>query len=308
MIPSIRASRSKCVVLCYHRVAEGVDDPFRLSVSPDNFAAQLDELLRLTEPCTMDELDTPSRRPRSVVTFDDGYADNLWHALPIARAKGVPITVYVTSGKVDDNRGMWWDRMAAVLAARPASVSEVVLPLPSGELRLPLGEPRSRADLATLRTHLLPLTVPEIEAVLERVADAWSVSSAAPADARTVTSAELDELAAADVVTIGAHTVDHLRLRGQPPGEQARAVAASKAALQERLGRAVAHFAYPYGGHDAFDDTSVQAVREAGFATACTTVPGSAHSGTDALRVPRRIAADWSRLRFRAQMLRWGVA
>ncbi len=296
------------MVLCYHRVAEGVDDPFRLCVHPDNFAAQLDELVRLTEPSTMDELHLPSRRPRSVVTFDDGYADNLWNALPIARAKGVPMTVYVTSGKVDDSRGLWWDRMAAIVAACPAAVRHVELPLPSGEVRVALGEIRSPADLATLRAHLLPLTVPQIEAVLEHVADGWSVSSAAPDDARTVTSSELDELGAADVVTIGAHTVDHLRLRGQAPEEQARGVSASKAALEDHLGRAVEHFAYPYGGHDAFDDTSVTAVRDAGFTTACTTVPGSAHNGTDALRVPRRIAADWGRLRFRAQMLRWGVA
>ena len=33
-----------------------------------------------------------------IVTLDDGYRDNLTNALPIAESKGVPITVFVTSG------------------------------------------------------------------------------------------------------------------------------------------------------------------------------------------------------------------
>ena len=91
-------ARSGSMILCYHRVAEGVDDPFQLCVTPANFAAHLDEIARYGEPSTLAELSVPSRRPRVVVTFDDGYVDNLTNALPIAEAKGIPITVFVTSG------------------------------------------------------------------------------------------------------------------------------------------------------------------------------------------------------------------
>ena len=108
-------------------------------------------------------------------------------------------------------------------------------------------------------------------------------------------------------MTIGAHTADHLRLRGQPDEAQRRSVAASKEALETRAGRPVHHFAYPYGGRDAFDDVTVDAVRQAGFTTACTTVPGSARAADDPLRLPRRIAADWGRARFRLQLLRWAL-
>jgi len=38
--------RSGTLILCYHRVAEGVEDPFYLCVRPDNFAAHLEELSR----------------------------------------------------------------------------------------------------------------------------------------------------------------------------------------------------------------------------------------------------------------------
>jgi peptidoglycan/xylan/chitin deacetylase (PgdA/CDA1 family) len=76
--------RDGTLILCYHRVAEGVEDPFYLCVSPGNFAAHLEEMSRAREPSTLADVAVPSRRPRVVVTFDDGYRDNLTNALPIA--------------------------------------------------------------------------------------------------------------------------------------------------------------------------------------------------------------------------------
>ena len=36
--------RNGTLILCYHRVAEGVEDPFHLCVRPDNVAAHLEEM------------------------------------------------------------------------------------------------------------------------------------------------------------------------------------------------------------------------------------------------------------------------
>jgi peptidoglycan/xylan/chitin deacetylase (PgdA/CDA1 family) len=299
-------NRSDPLILCYHRVAEEVVDPFGMTVTPANFAAQLEELARACEPSVLDDLDRPSRKRRAVVTFDDGYADNLWHALPVAQRKGFPITVFVTSGKIGDTRGMWWDRLGAVLGARPAAITSVDLPSPGGGVTVSLGN-GERVDLQAVRARLLELTVPEIDRALDDVAERWAVAAAGPAEARTMTPDELSELAAADVVTIGAHTFDHLRLRGRSAEEQTAAVATSKADLETVTGAPVDHFAYPYGGYDAYDEGAVQAVRAAGFVTACTTVPGSAGASEDRFLLPRRIAADWGRLRFRAQLARWSL-
>jgi len=104
--------RNGTLILCYHRVAEGVEDPFYLCVRPDNFAAHLEEISRAREPSTLADVSVPSRRPRVVVTLDDGYRDNLTNALPIAESKGVPITVFVTSGILGNHNGFWWDRLA----------------------------------------------------------------------------------------------------------------------------------------------------------------------------------------------------
>jgi peptidoglycan/xylan/chitin deacetylase (PgdA/CDA1 family) len=293
------------LILCYHRIAESVEDPFYLCVRPDNFAAHLEEMSRAREPSTLADVSVPSRRPRVVVTFDDGYRDNLTSALPIAESKGVPITVFVTSGILGSHNGLWWDRLGTLLRARPPHVREIDLPVGGRNIRLPLGSSGIRADLASVRSHLLPLRVPEIERALDAVSEQWQVDSAPPPDAGTLTPEDLLQLAASDCVTIGAHTVDHVRLRDRPAREQQDTISGSKGELEQSIGRAVSHFAYPFGRRDDFDVRSVDAVRSAEFDTACTAIPGTARSSTDPYRLPRRLVMDWGRLRFKAQMQRW---
>lgn len=297
---------SGTMILCYHRVGEGYADPFHLVVTPQNFAAHLDEISRHCEPSTLDQWDLPSRKPRVVVTFDDGYVDNLTNAVPIAEAKGVPITVYVTSGMVGGQRGFWWDRLGTLLRARPAAVREVDLPTADGPVRVAIGAPDLDDDLQAVRRHLLPLPVDEIHRVLDDIAEQWGTTAAPPPDARTLTASELGSLARSDVVTIGAHTTDHVRLRGVPADEQKQTISTSKQELERLCGGTVTHFAYPYGGADSFDDDSVEAVRESGFATACTTIGANARPTTsDPHLLPRRLVMDWSRLRFRVGLERW---
>jgi len=264
----------------------------------------MEELSRVALISTLDEVGLSSPHPRAVVTFDDGYADNLWNALPIAQSMGVPVTVFVTSGKLDDVVGFWWDRLAAILRQRPAQLREGRLDIGPAGVRVPLGA-RPAADLSAVRQELLPLQVSEIERVLEQLADEWGVPASTPEDARPLTTDELVALASADVASIGAHTTDHVRLSGHPPDEQLATMADSRMALEALVPGDVLHFAYPFGGVDEFDETSVAAAGRAGFRTACTTLPGSATSSTDPLRLPRRLVMDWNRARFRAQLVRW---
>lgn len=42
------------------------------------------------------------------ITFDDGYQDNYTLAYPILKRMGIPFTVYVTTGFIDNRIPMWW--------------------------------------------------------------------------------------------------------------------------------------------------------------------------------------------------------
>jgi peptidoglycan/xylan/chitin deacetylase (PgdA/CDA1 family) len=83
---------------------------------------------------------------------------------------------------------------------------------------------------------------------------------------------------------IGAHTLTHPHLDQISLTQAREEICASKKKLEDTFGREVRHFAYPYGG---FTPPVMDLVREAGFATACTTVEDLAGPETPPLLLPR---------------------
>ncbi|GAB4446773.1 MAG: hypothetical protein OHK0015_50440 [Chloroflexi bacterium OHK40] len=112
-------------ILMYHYIRE-VDaavDPlgFRLSVRPDRFAEQMAWLERGGfTPLTMRDLAACLRGERHcperpvAITFDDGYADQAEHALPVLRRYGFPATFYIVTGFVGREGYMGWEELAAL--------------------------------------------------------------------------------------------------------------------------------------------------------------------------------------------------
>ncbi|MBI3899529.1 MAG: polysaccharide deacetylase family protein [Gammaproteobacteria bacterium] len=91
--PSIR-------VLMYHRV-DRVDGFDQLTVQPERFDEQMAYIAAnhrvISLARAIDELTDGSTLPGVVVTFDDGYQDNLTQALPILKRHNIPATVFVTT-------------------------------------------------------------------------------------------------------------------------------------------------------------------------------------------------------------------
>lgn len=98
-----------------------------------------------------------------------------------------------------------------------------------------------------------------------------------------LTASQVRQLDAAGM-DIGAHTRDHVDLPGAGAAQLTNEVAGSRDDLQRLLGHPVAAFAYPAG---RFDDASVAAVKQAGFALAVTTQPGEQESSQQPLLMPR---------------------
>ncbi len=86
-----------------------------------------------------------------------------------------------------------------------------------------------------------------------------------------MTAAQVKEVARSGLVEIGAHTVHHLALKGRFPQVLQYEVRDSKNTLERLIHQPVVSFAYPYG---SFDLQAIQAVKDAGFRTAVSTIPG----------------------------------
>ncbi len=85
-------------------------------------------------------------------------------------------------------------------------------------------------------------------------------------------------------VTMGSHTLTHPRLPECPPERKAREIADSRKRLEDQLGHAVEHFAYPYG---LYDDQALELVRTAGYRSACSTRSGFNNPRVDRYQLRR---------------------
>jgi peptidoglycan/xylan/chitin deacetylase (PgdA/CDA1 family) len=79
-------------------------------------------------------------------------------------------------------------------------------------------------------------------------------------------------------IAFGSHTMTHPNLTEVPLAEARREIVDSKRLIEDRLGAPVPLFCYPRGDLNA---AVCQAVREAGYTAACSTLPGLNHRGTD---------------------------
>lgn len=131
-----------------------------------------------------------------------------------------------------------------------------------------------------LREHDLPATV---FAVSERVGQTADWIEQSVADNRLMAGPELRELAAAGI-EIGAHSATHPRLSRVAPAERDREIAGARQSLEDLLGRAVTHFAYPYGDYDADVRERVEA---AGYAGALTCIRDRAERAANRYEIPR---------------------
>ncbi len=108
------------LILMYHRVAEVDSDPWGLCVSPRHFSEQLEVLTEYGTSLGLSRFIHALNRGRLpprpiVVTFDDGYMDNLSDAAPLLERYEVPATIFLVSGAMGRRREFWWDELERVL-------------------------------------------------------------------------------------------------------------------------------------------------------------------------------------------------
>jgi peptidoglycan/xylan/chitin deacetylase (PgdA/CDA1 family) len=271
-----------------------------------------------------DEMEAGRIRGRGVaITFDDGYADNLYSAKPLLAAFRVPATVFVATGQVESGREFWWDELSRILLETPVLPDEFALTIegkesvwrvwghselaaeaPGWNVFLPPCNGRQVAYLE-IASALRCMSYAKRESVLDQLRFRAGVQRQERRDSRVCTVAEVKELTKGGLVSVGAHTVTHQPLATLAEREQKHEIECSKGELERMIGSRVTAFAYPYGERHDYGAPARRFVADAGYRCACSNFAGHVTRDVDRFQLPRFLVRDWSGAEFARRLEAW---
>lgn len=238
------------------------------------------------------------RRLPVVVTFDDGYRDNYTYAFALALELQVPITIFLIPGYIESGARFWWlegKRLAYSTHTEKVTIEGHTYTIGTSEERKELADIIDRhlryatsieereAFLSDIRAVLIDTATDEIERV--------------DTEALPLTWEQVREMEQSGWVSFGAHTMHHPLLSSLVSVEEMRQeVAECRRVLEQQLGHPVRSFAYPIGKSEQIGSEGVQAVKDAGYQWAVTTIENGNDRETDRYllrRLPGDVHLHW---------------
>lgn len=222
-----------------------------------------------------ERLANPTRRPFAVLTFDDGYRDNLQYAYPILKELECPFTIYVATGMPDGSAELWWRVLEAVIT-KTSELNFVI----DGQPQQVASETRDEKYSAYERVYWWLRRRPDKErrAFVRELAVRYRVDIPAITQLAALSWDEIQVLDRDSLVTIGAHTVNHPNLCLLDARAARAEMANSVDILSSYLDTPPRHFAYPFGDPTSAGQREFDIAADVGFDTAVTTRPGVLHA------------------------------
>jgi peptidoglycan/xylan/chitin deacetylase (PgdA/CDA1 family) len=265
--------RGAIVVLMLHRVLDEFDWGYTNSLNgmvlrQRTFEKLAAYLARLCEPLSLDEAapGTAGEKIKIVITFDDGWRDNFTTALPIARAHGLPLTVFLCTGLMERTAPFWPERVMAALRAMRSSVHQ--------------------AEAEVLISHLKKYTPQERAEWLENLSQTMGTEDVGGEPFEGDSTLQWEEIAEMDRagVVFGSHTHTHQIVTTLTPDGLRREIRESRATIERHLGKCDGLFAYPNGN---WSGEARRILAEEGFRLAFTTERNAWTEECDPLLIPR---------------------
>ncbi|RYZ60958.1 MAG: hypothetical protein EOO14_06305 [Chitinophagaceae bacterium] len=317
------------VALMYHRVASPAVDPWELSVSAENFEAQMQVLKDTGLVLPVSEMlertfAKQKLAPAVCITFDDGYTDNYLAAKPVLEKYALPATFFIATAYTDTNDLFWWDELDAIFLLQETLPEHISVPIGDEPFSFRLGEdarlsaakqqlhktwmyeqppPTKRCELyLAIWERLKPLQAAEIKATLMTIRQWAGFNSLPDAGSVPMTSSQVKEMALHSLFEIGIHTDSHCDLRYSNTEQQAAEINTCKETLSRKYGVSADTIAYPYG---KYNKDTLAVVKDLQLSAAFTTEGNVITPQSDRYQAGRFQVKNWNGKEFEKQLRNW---
>jgi peptidoglycan/xylan/chitin deacetylase (PgdA/CDA1 family) len=268
-----RIFAGRAAILMFHEVQRDCRSELMTGTSVDLFEYALSwlrqegwEIVSL-EACLERLATDPQPSRYAVLTFDDGYRDNVSTALPILERHNAPFMMYVPTGALTRTLHSWWLGLREMFRSRDAVTVDAM------GIRFCCPEFDDKMSALSKVTEWIHEDYGRV-ALLAPTFSRAGLSLSALNEAYFLDERELQVLARHPLASIGGHTASHPALAGLDAFSARAEMADNRNHLENLLQRPVRHVAYPYGNARACGPREEHLAEELGFSTAVTTRHG----------------------------------
>lgn len=270
-------------ILTLHHVRPPRKEAFQpnrlLEVTPIFFEAVLRRLKRSRiDVITLDEMhrrfiENDFKRRFVCITFDDGYKDLARWAHPLLKKYELPYALYIPTSFPDRIGELWWLALEAVVALN----DRIGMVINGEQQYFDARNVREKRELYdAIYGYLRSMkTEDQVRKTVRDLCATYRVDIPEICRDLCMDWEEIAQLAEDPLVTIGAHTVNHMMLKKVASDTTVRAeMEMSRSVLEAALGKRPEHLAYPVGDPTSAGPREFRIAAELGFKTAVTTRPG----------------------------------
>jgi peptidoglycan/xylan/chitin deacetylase (PgdA/CDA1 family) len=304
LLQRIKLNR-RAVVLMYHRVLPSEErrqsgSHPAIMVDPDTFDKQMRvvknrfKVLSLEEFADRIERKVPFENSSCLITFDDGWKDNVTHALPILKKHELSAVVFLPVNYIGQKRLFWQETLVHLLGAafneakrepgKAARIREIVAPLGLEEiLSFQDDDPRQRV-MGLISRKRKSFELDTLDRVLAGLRSELRMESGdANGIDRFLDWKDVHGMSRHGI-QFGGHGAEHRLLSEMPIEEARKDITLSKDVIDLRVKPAVPTFSYPRG---YWTPQVASLVKASGFRLAFLAKGGSVTSDDDPFTLRR---------------------
>ncbi len=282
-----RRKQSSARILYYHRVNDD-GDPFFPAISTSLFEKEMRHLARnynvLALPDLVKHLQDGPPEPVVAITFDDGYKDNCENAFPVLQRYGLPATIFLTTGTMDDDTPIWFEQLAHALKTTTRESLDLEIDVPRRFLLKTQAE-RLQANNGIFDV-LRELSDAERKVWLPRILRELRVADDRDRRGKMLTWDQTRFMSVRGI-NFGGHTVNHPFLSRLTKENACWEASECKRRIEAELQVPVECFAYPNGRDKDIGPWGDDVIRSAGYQSAVTTIWGMNYQSTNSMRLKR---------------------
>lgn len=291
-------NRDKLLILCYHGVTRNKYriPPWTL-IHEKFFEEQIKYISENYKVITLREAvsaisghgNMPSNA--AVITFDDGYRNNLLIALPILQKYKAHATIFLTAGLVDTEKILPLDLVYLIITNSRKSDAIRIPEFKLGpyDLNTKEGIRNCYQEVVEYLKRYKVISQWKCIEILRKHFDCHEADIDVDSvnEFKLLSWEDINVLLNSGIIEIGAHTISHEILTNLSVKEASQEIEGAKAIIESKMNIRVDMFAYPNGTEKDFSQEHINHLKKSKFICALTTKSGLNVHASDLYRLER---------------------